>query len=146
MIESIGIIGVGHLAGYLVEGLRRASPDIEIVLSPRNANRSAHLAAHFGARVAADNQAVVDAVDLILLTTRRDDALAAVEGIAFQPGQTLVSTVANLPLASLEPAVAPATVIRAMPISCAALNQSPTLLWPDNARARALFAAQPGTA
>ena len=40
MIERIGIIGVGHLAGYLVEGLRRASSDIEIVLSPRNAERS----------------------------------------------------------------------------------------------------------
>ena len=35
MIERVGIIGVGHLAGYLVEGFRRASKVIEITLSPR---------------------------------------------------------------------------------------------------------------
>jgi pyrroline-5-carboxylate reductase len=140
MSERIGIIGVGHLASYLVEGLRRAEPDLEIVLSPRNVTRSANLAARFGATVAVDNQAVADAADLILLTTRPGDALAAAWGIAFRPGQTVVSTVAGLSLAALRPAVAPATVVRAMPISCAALNQSPTLLCPDRVRARALFA------
>jgi pyrroline-5-carboxylate reductase len=140
MIERVGIVGVGHLAGYLVEGLRRASPEIEIVLSPRNVERSAHLAARFGARVAASNQAVADVADLVLLTTRRGDALVAARGIAFRPGQTVISTVAGLPLAALTPAVAPAAIVRAMPISCAALNQSPTLLCPDHPRARALFA------
>ena len=140
MIERIGIVGVGHLAGYLVEGLRRASPEIEIVLSPRNAKRSARLAARFGAWVAASNQAVADATDLILLTTRRGDALAAARRIAFRPGQTVVSTVAGLSLADLAPVVTPAAIVRAMPISCAALNQSPTLLCPDHPQARALFA------
>ncbi|MGD9147764.1 MAG: pyrroline-5-carboxylate reductase dimerization domain-containing protein [Anaerolineae bacterium] len=140
MNERIGIIGVGHLAGYLVEGLQRADSDLEIVLSPRNVTRSARLAARFGATVAQDNQAVADEADLILLTTRPGDALAAARGITFRPGQTVVSTVAGLSLAALRPAVAPATGVRAMPISCAALNQSPTLLCPDQAQARALFA------
>jgi len=45
------VFGVGHLAGYLVAGLRRASSDIEIILSPRNVERSARLAARFGATV-----------------------------------------------------------------------------------------------
>jgi pyrroline-5-carboxylate reductase len=139
MIQQVGIIGVGHLAGYLVEGLRRASQDIEIILSPRNAERAASLAARFGAAVATDNQAVADAADLILLTTRPGDAVAAAEGIAFRSVQTVVSVAASLPLANLKPAVAPATVVRAMPISCAAINQSPTLLYPDHPQARALF-------
>jgi pyrroline-5-carboxylate reductase len=138
VIERVGIIGVGHLAGYLVEGLRRASP--EIILSPRNLERSATLAARLGATVAADNQAVADAADLVLLTTRPADAVEAVEGITWRPGQTLISTAGALPLDLLRPAAAPATAVRAMPISCAALGQSPTLLWPDNAQARALFA------
>jgi len=140
MIERVGIIGVGHLASYLVEGLRRASREIDIVLSPRNAERAASLAARFGAAVATDNQAVVDAADLILLTTRPGDAVAACKGLAFRPGQTVVSVAASLPLEALKPAVAPATVVRAMPISCAAINQSPTLLYPDHPQARALFA------
>ena len=136
----VGLIGVGHLAGYLVEGLRRASPDIEIILSPRNVERSAKLAARFGATVAADNQAVADAADLILLTTRPGDAVAACVDVAFRPGQTVVSAAAGLPLEALRPAVAPATLVRAMPISCAAINASPTLLYPDDPQAHALFA------
>ena len=136
----VGIIGVGHLASYLVEGLRRASQDVEIILSPRNAERSASLAARFGAVVAADNQAVADAVDLIILATRPGDIVAASEAVAFQPGQTVISVAATLPLEALKPAVTPATAVRAMPISCAAINQSPTLLYPANPQAQALFA------
>lgn len=137
---TTGIIGVGHLAGYLVEGLRRASPDLEIVLSPRNVERSAELAARFGATVADDNQAVADAADLILLTTRPGDAVAACQDIAFRPAQAVISAAAGLTLAALRAAVAPAAVVRAMPISCAAIDESPTLLYPDDPRAHALFA------
>jgi len=140
MIGQVGIIGVGHLAGYLVEGLRRASAEIEIILSPRNVERSARLAARFGAVVARDNQAVVDASDLVLLTTRPDDGVTACAGVAFRPGQTVISAAAGLPLEVLEPVVRPAALVRAMPISCAALNQSPTLVYPDHPQARALFA------
>jgi pyrroline-5-carboxylate reductase len=135
----VGIIGVGHLAGYLVEGLRRASPDVKIVLSPRTVERSAELAARFEARVATNNQAVVDAADVILVTTRPGDTLGACEAITFRPDQTVISAAAGLSLESLEPAVAPALAVRAMPISCAAINGSPTLIYPDNSHARALF-------
>ena len=135
-----GIIGVGHLAGYLVEGLRRAAPDLPIILSPRNTDHSATLAARFGAHVADSNQAVADAADLIILSTRPVDAVPACQEIAFRPGQTVVSVAAGLPLEELKPAVAPATAVRAMPISCAAINESPTLLYPDHPQARALFA------
>jgi pyrroline-5-carboxylate reductase len=140
MIEQVGIIGVGHLASYLVEGLRRASHDIQIVLSPRNAARATSLAARFGATIATDNQAVADAADLIILATRPGDATTAVEDVTFRPRQTVVSVAATLPLETLKPVVSPATAVRAMPISCAAINESPTLLYPDNPEARALFA------
>jgi len=135
----VGVIGVGHLAGYLVEGLRRASPDVKIVLSPRNVERSAKLAARFGARVASNNQAVVDAADVILVTTRPGDALGACKEVSFRPDQTVISAAAGLPLKSLKPVVAPATAARAMPISCAAINESPTLIYPDIPEACALF-------
>jgi pyrroline-5-carboxylate reductase len=120
--------------------LRRASGDLVILLSPRNVERSARLAAQFGATVAADNQAVADAADLILLTTRPGDAVAVCQGLECRPEQTIISVAVGLSLEALEPAAAPATVVRAMPISCAAVNQSPTLLYPDHSQARALFA------
>jgi pyrroline-5-carboxylate reductase len=139
MIDRVGIIGVGHLAGYLVEGLRGASPDLEIILSPRNAERSAQLAARFGATVASDNQAVADAADILILSTRPGDAVGACKRITFRPAHTIISVAAGLPLATLEPATAPASVVRAMPISCAAIRRSPTLLYPDHPQARALL-------
>ena len=146
MIKRVGILGVGHLAGYLVEGLRRHDcqscedwQSLEIVLSPRNAEQSARLAEHFGALVAADNQAVANTADLILVTTRPGDVVPACQSIAFRTGQTVVTTAVGVSLAALQAAVAPASAIRAMPITCAAINRSPTLLYPDHPQARALF-------
>jgi pyrroline-5-carboxylate reductase len=46
---------------------------------------------------------------------------------------------ARVPLEALRPVTEPAAVIRAMPISCAAINQSPTLLYPDHPQARTFF-------
>jgi pyrroline-5-carboxylate reductase len=90
--------------------------------------------------VAADNQAVADAAGVVLLSTRPGDALAACESVAFCPGQTVISVVTGLPLDVLQPRVVPAKVVRAMPISCVAINSSPTLLCPGHPQARALFA------
>lgn len=139
MSECVGIVGVGHLAGYLVEGLARSGPALELVLSPRNAERSAALAAHFGARVAADNQAVCDAVDVVLVTIRPADLAAVCQTLAFRAGQTVISTAVGVPLSTVAPAVAPATPVRAMPLTCSAIGRSPTLLFPDDPVARALF-------
>ena len=139
MSERVGIIGVGHLAGHLVEGLRRARPDMEIILSPRNAVKAAELASHFGARVAHANQEVADGADTILLTTRPAQAAAALGELMLNPGQLIISAAATVGLRELESAAAPATVMRALPLSCAAINASPTLLYPDNERARTLL-------
>ena len=81
MIPCIGIIGAGHLAGYLVAGWRHAWPDLQVILSPRNAAQAASLAATYGAVVAPDNQAVVAAAEVIVLATRPADALAALRGL-----------------------------------------------------------------
>ncbi len=140
MIERVGIIGIGHLASYLVEGLRKASREIEIILSPRNAEKSASLAKQFGAIVAKSNQMVVKTSDIIVLTTRPEDTMLVSEEIDFQSDHTVISVAVGLSLETLKPVTAPATVVRAMPISCAAINQSPTLLFPDNLRARELLA------
>jgi pyrroline-5-carboxylate reductase len=140
MMRTIGIIGTGHLAGYLVAGWRAAGPDLAITLSPRSVVKSADLAKRFGARVAPDNQGVVDAASVVVLATRPPDAVAACRSVTFRPGQLLLSVAAGVPLAALAEAAAPATAVRALPISCAAIGESPTLLYPDHAGARELLA------
>jgi len=123
----------------VVEGLRRAKPDLEIILSPRNAAKAAELASRFGARVARRNQEVADSADVVLLTTRPAQAIAALGEITLRAGQLIISAAATVELCELEPAAAPAAVVRALPLSCAAINASPTLLYPDHERARTLL-------
>jgi pyrroline-5-carboxylate reductase len=137
--ERVGIVGVGHLAATLVEGLARARPELEVVLSPRNVDRSARLAARYGATIAKDNQAVCDTVDVVLVTTRPGDVERVCRALTLRDGQTVISTAAGVPLSVLAVAVAPATAVRVMPLTCSAIGRSPTLLTPDDPAARAVF-------
>lgn len=139
MSDTIGILGVGHLAGYLVEGLHSCRADVKIILSPRNMNQAARLVEKYGAIQAESNQAVVQKADLLLLTTRPGDALSALAEVSMHPEQVVVSAVAGIELASLAAVAAPASVVRVMPLSCAAICQSPTVLYPDHPRVRQLF-------
>lgn len=140
MSGAIGIIGVGHLAAFLVEGIRHANRHLDVLLSPRNAVRALALAKRFDVTVAADNAAVVAGSSTVVLATRPADAAAAIRGLPWRENQTLVSVAAGIPLAVLEPAAAPARVVRAMPISAATINESPTAIFPNDANARSLFA------
>jgi pyrroline-5-carboxylate reductase len=139
MIQKIGIIGVGHLAQYIVMGLRQASAEIHVTLSPRNRVTASDLAARYGAIQATDNQSVVDAADLILLTTRSEDTISVCREVRFRSGQVILSTAPGVALSELVRAIGPATAVRAMPLSCAAINRGPTLLYPDHPDARELF-------
>ena len=53
---ALGIIGVGGLAGFVVEGLRRAGDERAILLSPRGAAVAGEQAAPIGAPVKADKK------------------------------------------------------------------------------------------
>ena len=139
-LGRLGILGVGHLAGYLVSGLAQAGDAHTLLLSPRNQARSSRLATAFGVQVATDNRAVVSACDLIILATRPKDACGAVTGLPWRRGQLLISVAAGVSLARLSPLVEPAGVVRALPLSAAAIGASPTALFPEEARARALLA------
>ena len=137
-MTRIGLIGVGHLASYLVPGLLRGLSAEALLLSPRNQAQAAALAARHGLRIATDNQALVEACDIVLLATRPGQAAAAVAALDWRPGQTLVSLCAGLPLAALD--AGPATLARALPVSSALIGESPTCLTPDLAPVRALLA------
>lgn len=136
MTRSVGILGVGHIATYMVRGWKRSGADLEIVLSPRGAESSAALAAECGCEVAVDNQAVVDRCDVVILSARPAQVVPMIEELRFRDGQLLVSVAAGLKLEKFPTAL---SVARALPISSAAINESPTLLFPDEAGARSLF-------
>lgn len=129
----IGILGCGHLGGYLAAGLARAGR-ADVMLSPRG--QGAALAARHGLRLAEDNAALVRAADVILLAVRPADAEAAVAGLPWRAGQVLVSCCAGVRLSGLGTA---AQAMRAMPISAAAIGASPTTVFPDLPKGRAVL-------
>ena len=139
---AYGVLGVGSIAAAIVTGLSdRPDDPPRVVLSPRNAARAAELAARFeGVEVAADNQAVVDAADVVLVCLRPGDAATALADLTFRPGQAVVSAVAGLDVARLGELVAPAeTAARSIPLPAVATRESVTPVHPATPAAAALF-------
>ncbi len=138
---TYGVLGVGALASAIVTGLCEGVADPPaIVLSPRNAEASAGLAATYPSVTVADgNQAVVDASDLVLVTLRRAHA-DLLGDLTWRPEQVVVSSVAGLPLGRLTELVAPAgQVARAVAMPAVATRGSRTPVHPPLAPVVAVF-------
>src|SRR5450432_3719600 len=100
---TLGVIGIGHIAEAIVTGLCTSPGWSEpILLSPRNAARAAALAERFpSAMVAADNQAVIDGSDRLILALRPQIATAVLSGLRVPPDQPVISLMAMMPEAAL---------------------------------------------
>lgn len=131
----LGVIGAGHLAGALLDGLHRSGfPADMILLSPRG--RAEAFARRWGCRIAANNEVLVRECDVVLLTVRSAVAKAAVADLPWRTEQVLLSACAGVPIADF--AMVKARTVRIMPITAAALGASPTLLFPHEPEAMAL--------
>ena len=139
MIKRIGFIGVGHLSAYLIRGLRTAAPDLKLYYADPHPARAEKLARQYGGEVVPDNQVVVDRAEVIILAVRPMDVVTAIQDLIFRSGQTLISVAAGVPIEKIRPHAHPAEVVRSLPISCSAINLSPTLIYPENKRAGWLF-------
>ena len=141
MSTTYGVLGVGSLATFIVTGLCEGVDDPPaIVLSPRNAEVSARLAAAYPTvSVAADNQAVLDASDVVLVLLRRAHSDAILD-LTWRPEHVVVSAVAGLPVTRLAEMVAPAReVARAVAMPAVATRSSRTPVHPPVPAVMALF-------
>lgn len=137
---KIGLLGIGNLAGFVVQGARGAGH--EFVLSPRNADKAADLARCFGCTVAASNQAVVDACEMVLVCLPAAQGLDILRGLSFRAGQAVCSAMAGASLSDVQAAVAPAgATVAMMPGHANAFSTGPTLLQPPQPGWAAFFAA-----
>ena len=116
----IGFLGTGAITEAVVTGLATAPEPPDIVVSPRTIARSRALAQCFGnVAVAADNQAVLDRADIVVLALRPQDIVTALKPSCAFGATNLVSFVALLPLKSLRRLVEPADQLcRAIPLPC----------------------------
>lgn len=134
MTQTIGILGVGHFGGYLVEGLLRGDNALRVILSPRGAAKAKELSERHGLEIAPNNQAVVDKSDVVLLATRPKDAAATVAALRWREGQRLVIFAAGIRPASL--ALGPAVGVRAMACAACAHGESTVVIHPEDAVTR----------
>jgi len=139
MNRTWGIIGIGELGASLVNGIYRSEAPVTLCLSPRGESRVRELAARFPVMVGADNQAVVDSADHIILAARPDQIVDVAGVLNFRAGQVVVSVAAALKQTTVQEAVGPGTAVRAMPVLSASIADSPTCVYPANDAAMDLF-------
>ncbi len=139
--NTLGILGVGHLATYTVTGLRKSGDHRPITLSPRNAQASALLAERCRCAIADHNQEVVDNSDIILLAVRPESLGDLLEDLRFKPGQLVISVIAGVTLAQLRhyPALQAVTLTRSLPPASVEVCAGPVPLFPANEVAEQLL-------
>jgi len=139
---KLGFVGTGAITSAIVTGLNAAGAERDTILvSPRNADIAAALAAKFPTvAVAASNQAVLDGSDVALLAVRPQVAVEVLSELKFRPDHRVISLMAITPLQKVAALVAPAaTVVRAIPIPIVADRRGPTAIYPPDPVAAALF-------
>jgi pyrroline-5-carboxylate reductase len=139
---TIGFIGTGNIASAMVRGLcASARPPSRILVSPRNTEKAARLAAEFAqVQIAADNQAVVDESGTVILSVLPQAAENILGALAFRTEQRIISLIAVTPLDLTRRLVSPAeSVVRAVPLPSAARGLGPIGLYPGDAEAIALL-------
>lgn len=145
---DIGIIGVGEIAGAIVEGLC-ADPDRapRVWLSPRGEAVSQALAGRYQrVRVCADNQEVADKASVLLITVRPDALDEALSGVHVSPGSVVVSAVAGVDHDELHRLLGQdVTIVRSIPLPAVRRRESVTAVYPAHPVATELFDRLGGT-
>jgi pyrroline-5-carboxylate reductase len=138
---KLGFVGCGTIAAAMIAGLQDSGWQEAITVSPRNAEVAAGLAQRYAnVSVASDNQAVLDAADLVVLAVRPQIAAAVLAELRFRPDHRVLSVIATLSLETLRSVVAPAvTVTRAVPLPSVARRQGPTAVFPPDEEIVGLF-------
>ena len=138
----LGFIGTGTITAHIVRGLKSSAlADGQVVLSPRSADVAAALAALPGVTVAADNQAVIDAADVVVLAVRPQVADEVLRPLHFAPGRPVISLIAGLSLELLHELTGAHDICRAIPLPSVEARACVTPVYPPKPDAMRLFAA-----
>lgn len=140
-MARIGFIGTGEITSAMVRGLQGQGHTI--LVSPRNAAVAAALAAEVPEVSVAPNDQVVAGSDVVFLCLLAKVAEAALAGLPFREGQTVISVMVDAPLAKLRAWCAPATDISiTIPLPPIAQGGCPLPVYPASPVLEQLFGAR----
>ena len=146
----LGIIGGGVMAEAILSRLltKQIYPAARVLVSEPQESRRNFLQQQYRVRVTADNQAAVDASEILLLAVKPQILDTAIAGITPNVKNTVISILAGVTLEKLEAAFPQQPVIRAMPNTPATVGAGMTAIAPGTKarpehieQAKAIFAA-----
>ena len=141
VMQRLGFIGTGTITAHMVRGMQAAGLGWPVVLSPRNEGVARELAELPGVRVAASNQAVLDAAEGVVLAVRPQVAEGVVRGLRFAPDRPVISLIAALPIDTLRGWTGVREICRAIPLPFVERCTGVTPVFPPQPVAMELFDA-----
>ncbi|RVD57058.1 F420-dependent NADP oxidoreductase [Mesorhizobium sp. M2D.F.Ca.ET.185.01.1.1] len=138
----LGFVGTGALSSAIVTGLKSLPGETTpVVVSPRNEAIAAELAARYAdVRIAADNQAVLDQCDTVMLAVRPQIARELLKELRFRPDHHVISLIATISREEIAGLVAPAAQVgKALPMPMIARLQGATIMCPPDPIVAAFF-------
>ena len=94
--KTIGILGIGQLSEFILEGINNKKNEYEFVLSPRSRDRSRRLGTKFNYKIAQSNQAVLDNCQMILVCLPSDSSEKILSELNFCKNHNIMSTMAGV--------------------------------------------------
>lgn len=131
--RTVGLIGAGNMAEALIRGLlgRGVVPPARLWATNRsNTARLEALRERFGVQITREKRTLTAAASILILAVKPKDMAQALDELRglVHGVHLVISVAAGIPLAMIEAALADAPVIRAMPNTSAAVQESATVL------------------
>jgi pyrroline-5-carboxylate reductase len=137
-MRNIGFIGAGDMAAPMVRYLAKRGHNLWV--SERSKTISTELADEFDNVTRVDNQAVVDASDIVFLCLRPAVWQGPVEALSFRTNHKIISVMAGPSMADLLAACAPATSISlTIPMAAMEFGGCPLPVFPESSPMHELF-------
>lgn len=139
---KIGFIGTGAITVALVSGLCTTHQVVDAILvSPRNKEKSKLLQSQYPqVKIGQSNQHVVDNTDIIVLAFLPKDTDQILEVLAFRDEQVIVNLLSSTKNSQVAAFInAQCTIVRAVPLPCAAEHIGPIVVFPDEPRINKIF-------
>lgn len=138
----LGFIGTGVITAHMVRGLKASDlAGWEVVLSPRNAGLAAELAQLPGVTVAADNQAVIDGAEAVVLAVRPQVVKEVLAPLQFRQNCPVISLIAATSSEVLGQWTGARDICRAIPLPSVEARACVTPVFPAQPLAMQIFAA-----
>lgn len=139
----IGLLGTGIIGSAVVRGFcKDGDTPHRFVVSPRNAEKAAALAADFPqlVQIASDNQQVLDEADIVFLALLRPAAPDILKPLHFRKGLRIINLIAGQDMKELNAMTGEAEVLAdVVPLTFIVERYGPILVCPPHPEAIALL-------